>query len=152
MTDCAIDIRPMLAADVVNVAALERKIFSHPHSEKQIAAMLGATFSGLVVESRGQLLGYTIASFGGGDADLLVIALAEQYRGSGMAERLLKALVKQLQACRTEQLFLEVRESNASAIGFYRKQGFEAVGVRKNYYPLADKQREAALLFKLSLM
>ena len=34
----------------------------------------------------------------------------------------------------TAHIALEVRESNAPAIAIYEKNGFESVGIRKNFY------------------
>ena len=34
----------------------------------------------------------------------------------------------------SEAIALEVRESNAHAIAIYEKNGFESVGIRKNFY------------------
>ena len=47
-----------------------------------------------------------------------------------------------------ERITLEVRESNAPAIGLYQKLGFVEVGRRKNYY---EKPREDAILMDLNL-
>jgi ribosomal-protein-alanine N-acetyltransferase len=43
------------------------------------------------------------------------------------------------------QLWLEVRESNKSAIALYQNNGFDVAGTRKGYYP-AENGREDALL------
>ena len=48
-----------------------------------------------------------------------------------------------------EEIFLEVRASNASAIGLYSSEGFETVGRRARYYvrPIED-----ALVMRKSLV
>ena len=56
-----------------------------------------------------------------------------QYRRQGVAEEILKAYLRLGQA-HLAFLTLEVRESNAPAIGLYEKLGFQVVGRRKNYY------------------
>ena len=45
-----------------------------------------------------------------------------------------------------KDIFLEVRESNIPAIEFYRKNGFEKIGVRKNYYH--DTNEAAHIMIK----
>ena len=46
-----------------------------------------------------------------------------------------------------QTLWLEVRPSNQRAKALYVREGFETVGVRKNYYP-APEGREDALVMK----
>jgi ribosomal-protein-alanine N-acetyltransferase len=48
-------------------------------------------------------------------------------------------------------LWLEVRESNARAIAVYERHGYRRVGLRKNYYPAQDGQREHAVVMSLRL-
>ena len=144
-------IRTMVEEDIPAIAALEQQLFSHPHSIAQISRMFGASYCGLVVEESSGVCGYGIVSWGGGDADLLVIALVRKYRGKGISSRLLDSLLERLQQLEVERLFLEVRASNASAIKFYNKVGFEKIGIRKNYYPLGQNIREDALLFRIDI-
>ena len=61
------------------------------------------------------------------------IAVAPAYRRQGVAEAILGAYIRFGQA-NLAFLTLEVRESNAPAIGLYEKLGFQVVGRRKNYY------------------
>ena len=37
---------------------------------------------------------------------------------------------------------LEVRPSNAAALGLYRRLGFEKIGVRRRYYPAHDGRED----------
>jgi ribosomal-protein-alanine N-acetyltransferase len=46
---------------------------------------------------------------------------------------------------------LEVRFSNARARQIYERYGFKAVGLRRNYYPLAPFKREDAVVMSLPL-
>ena len=147
----AATIRPLVIADLPSVAALEQMLFSHPHNPEQLQAMCEASDACWVAEAEGSLIGYVIASFGGGQADLLVIAVDGRYQQQGIASRLLANLVDQLQGLSVEALFLEVRASNQAAINFYRHQGFEEIGIRRHYYPVSDNRREDALLFKKGL-
>jgi len=52
-------------------------------------------------------------------------------------------------------MFLEVRLSNAAAIGLYEKMGFTELGRRANYYKVRDKsavdEREDALIMAKDL-
>jgi ribosomal-protein-alanine N-acetyltransferase len=48
-------------------------------------------------------------------------------------------------------LWLEVRVSNARAIGVYENHGYRRVGLRKRYYPAEHGQREDAVVMSLHL-
>jgi [ribosomal protein S18]-alanine N-acetyltransferase len=76
------------------------------------------------------------------------IVVAETFRRSGVGLRLLGEFIEHVRAENGASIFLEVRESNQSARGLYRKIGFEETGVRKGYYP---DTAEDAILCRLSL-
>ncbi len=84
-----------------------------------------------------------------GEAELLDIVVDPDEQGQGVGRLLLEAVLDQLQG-QAERMFLEVRESNDSAIGLYSALGFVEVGVRHGYYPAA-KGREDAILMALEL-
>jgi ribosomal protein S18 acetylase RimI-like enzyme len=55
-------------------------------------------------------------------------------RGEGLGKALLLQVLGVARERGVQQLFLEVRASNEVAIDLYLRQGFEEVGVRRNYY------------------
>jgi ribosomal-protein-alanine N-acetyltransferase len=64
---------------------------------------------------------------------------------------MLGELVRWSQAQGAQSLWLEVRFSNARARQIYERYGFKAVGLRRNYYPLAPFKREDAVVMSLPL-
>ena len=52
----------------------------------------------------------------------------------GAAQQLLQMLLVKAKETGCEQVMLEVRESNAAARQLYRKNEFEELAVRKQYY------------------
>lgn len=58
------------------------------------------------------------------------IIVDKNYRKKGIGSLLLKQVEKN----KLNNITLEVRESNIYAINFYKKNGFEIVAIRKNYY------------------
>lgn len=64
------------------------------------------------------------------EAELLNLAVEPSARGQGVASALLNRLCQTA----TGEIFLEVAESNAPAIGLYRKFGWTTVSTRKGYY------------------
>lgn len=68
-----------------------------------------------------------------GEGDITSVAVAEDYRRLGLAQRLIAEFERRLPDS-TESIFLEVRETNAPAIALYEKCGFERLSIRKNFY------------------
>ena len=84
----------------------------------------------------------------GPEAELLDLAIRVTERRNGFASLLLKDFLRQAAASGAQQVFLEVRESNAPAIALYKKFGFQVSGRRPDYY---RRPEEAALLMRLIL-
>ena len=73
--------------------------------------------------------------------EILAIATIEEYRNDGIAQELLDKI-------KTKDIFLEVRESNQIAISFYKKNKFNQISIRKNYY---SEPNENAIIMKLEV-
>lgn len=121
---------------IEEVAELERRCIQGGWSEKGFEewlehngnAVLAGAFKG------GRLVGFANGSFAFEEGELLNIAVDEKFRRQGIAQMLLDELFQQFKGGNVEKVFLEVREQNKAALAFYRKNGFEQVGLRKNYY------------------
>jgi ribosomal protein S18 acetylase RimI-like enzyme len=81
-----------------------------------------------------------------GEAELLRIAVDPAHRGQGLGRTLLEACQRELEVQGLNQLFLEVRVSNAAAIRLYGVCGWVRCGLRSGYYP----DGEDAALFRRS--
>ncbi|MBQ8297165.1 MAG: ribosomal protein S18-alanine N-acetyltransferase [Ruminococcus sp.] len=68
-----------------------------------------------------------------GEGDITNVAVHPGYRRKGLAQKLI-AEFERLLPEDSEEIFLEVRESNSPAIALYEKCGFEILSVRKNFY------------------
>ena len=73
--------------------------------------------------------------------EILAIATVKEYRNKGIAQELLDKI-------KTKNIFLEVRESNQTAISFYKKNNFKEISIRKNYY---SEPTENAIIMKLEV-
>jgi ribosomal-protein-alanine N-acetyltransferase len=98
------------------------------------------------------MLSYCVAMLGVQELHLLNITTPPAHRRQGWARLLLKTLAFWGRQQGAENLWLEVRGSNAGAQALYIAMGFEAVGVRKGYYPDASGQREDAIVMRLALL
>ena len=85
------------------------------------------------------------------EAELLNIVIAAPQQGRGLGRRLLTGLMQDLKQQGCQRLFLEVRASNTPARALYQRCGFRESGLRKNYYPGLDGQREHAILMEAAL-
>lgn len=81
------------------------------------------------------------------EAHIATIATHPDWRGRGIGERILIALLREAQHRRAMSVTLEVRVSNLVAQNLYRKYGFEEVGRRRAYY---QDNREDALLMSVT--
>jgi len=68
------------------------------------------------------------------EAEILNLAVALGMRRRGEGRALVRQLLNRFEEGGVSRVFLEVRESNAGGIAFYRELGFQAVGIRRDYY------------------
>ena len=139
-------IQTMTAERVSQVAELEKLCFQDPWSENSVASELKNPLSYWLVALDGdRLLGYVGSQTVVGETDMMNVAVHPEYRRQGVAEKLILALIEGLKGMESHCLTLEVRASNAPAIGLYEKLGFRQIGLRKNYY---RNPREDALILR----
>ena len=82
------------------------------------------------------------------ELEIVFIETETDYRNRGYATRLMEELISLCREKDIRVIRLEVRESNAPALGLYGKIGFVPVGRRKNYY---SDPREDAILMDLEI-
>jgi ribosomal-protein-alanine N-acetyltransferase len=131
----AVTWRPMVAADVVYVAALEAQIHAVPWTPGNFRDALAAGYSAQVGEREGRIVAYGVLMLGPGEAQLLNLSVVHDARRAGLGATLLARLVEEAERLGAEQVFLEVRVSNAPAIALYEREGFARVARRTAYYP-----------------
>lgn len=140
---------PMDRENLGGVAAVERECFAQPWSPHLLEQELdndGASYIVAVAED-GTVVGYAGLSVVLDEGSVERIAVVEAHRRRGLASAMLDVFVRfGREHLRT--ITLEVRASNAAAIGLYHKYGFHTAGVRRNYY---RDPTEDALLMTLTL-
>lgn len=134
---------------VAFVAEMERQCFSDPWSEKSVASELDNPLSlWLIAEADGEVAGYVGSQTVLDSADMMNLAVSQDFRRQGIGERLVNCLTDALKEKGVKTLLLEVRISNEPAKQLYQKLGFEIVGKRPRYY---EKPREDALILRKEL-
>jgi ribosomal-protein-alanine N-acetyltransferase len=147
-------IRPATASDVPRIMTLERASPTAGHwTEQQYQQLFGSCSDGpprlvLVAETGGVVLGFLVAQQVAPEWELENIVVAEGGRRKGLGQQLLDALLSRARETNSDTVFLEVRESNASARALYESAGFEECGRRKSYY---GAPQEDAILYRRSL-
>jgi ribosomal-protein-alanine N-acetyltransferase len=128
--------RPLTAADLDAVAAIEREVFTDPWSNRAFGDLLGLDHvRGFVVEDgKGVIVGYAVCSQVADEGEILNLATAPGARRKGIGRALLAAVLQWLGERGAVKVFLEVRRSNEAAIAMYEAAGFATLGVRPNYY------------------
>lgn len=100
----------------------------------------------LVYQSGGKLIAFLDYQKMYERSEISYIYVDPEFRNDGLAGLLINEMFERLIKDNVDTITLEVRSENKIAINFYEKHGFEAVGIRKNYYDGDD-----ALLMKKKL-
>lgn len=99
-----------------------------------------------LAEVHGSVVGLLVARAITEEAEILNLAVDPAKRRRGYARALLNHAVAELARSGVHNIFLEVRESNLSAIQFYQSLGFRTSGRRTGYY--RDPHEAAVCLWK----
>ncbi len=145
-------IRQLEREDLAAVQVIEQQVYPFPWSEQIFIDCIEAGSLLVALERGERLLGYAVLSTGGGESELLNIAIAPAEQGRGLGKVLLQWLVQQARKMRSEMVFLEVRLSNQPAQMLYQSLGFNEIGMRKAYYRCEGGKREDALIYALQLL
>ncbi|NLB64086.1 MAG: GNAT family N-acetyltransferase [Fibrobacter sp.] len=134
----------MIIGDIEQALAIQSELKLQNWSYKNFLAEINATKSSLcwVAEDFfGRIIGYMIAQIQYDQVELLSIMVKPSFQRRGVAFALLKKLEKMVSLLVThpfQGLYLEVSVLNQKALGFYKKNGFVKMGMRKNYYAQGD--------------
>ena len=138
------EIVKMTSDHIPEIARLEIACFSSPWSEKSLAEELENDNSHFLVAVSENVLGYIGVQEICSEAYVTNVAVFDEYRKSGVGRALLQEACNGAKGRNCSFITLEVRESNFPAISLYESEGFDRVGVRKNFY---SSPTENAVLF-----
>lgn len=129
------DAAALAALDVPGMATAQvwRETLTRPHASAWLWCENGVP--------RGALL----ASRTLDEAEVHQLWVTPGQRRRGGADRLLACALDELRRAGAGVVYLEVRASNAAAIGCYAKHGFVATGRRPRYYPGAPREDAVAM-------
>lgn len=133
-------------SDINSVTKIEVQSHSHPWSEKLFLSNFGQRYFNHVLLFNEKVIGYFVASAVAGEVTLMNIAITPDNQGKGAGQYLLQFLLDYSRQQNQQEIWLEVRESNVSAIHLYQKLGFVEVDVRKAYYPTKSGREDAVIM------
>jgi ribosomal-protein-alanine N-acetyltransferase len=110
---------------------LEKKCFKDESWNIQMLSSHWNHGKGILYQSEdSEYIGYVLFSEFVSEVEIFKIGVIEEYRRKGIA-RLMMSYLQEIYV----KIFLEVKETNFTAIQFYQNSGFSPIGIRKNYYP-----------------
>ncbi len=148
MSEPPVSIRTMTHEDLAQVSDIERRSYDFPWSHGVFRDCLLAGYQCLVLEREELVAGYSILSIAAGEAHILNLCVDPAHRAHGYGEMLLDAILGVARDSDVEEIFLEVRPSNKTAMALYRKKGFHQIANRPEYYQAQGGREDAAVFVK----
>lgn len=131
------------------IAKIEEQSFSSPWTKTEIEETFKYDYNHLIYiqDEDSTVIGYVIYNLIADESELLRIAVSSEKRKAGYGDKLMEEYLDKIRET-AEKGFLEVRATNEAAISLYRKNRYNQIGIRKNYYnnPICD-----ALIFEIEL-
>jgi ribosomal-protein-alanine N-acetyltransferase len=141
-------IRDMSHDDLAMVSDIERRSYEFPWSHGVFRDCLLAGYQCITLTRDSRVAGYSILSIAAGEAHVLNLCVDPDFRALGYGEKMLDDILYRARAASVREIFLEVRPSNQTALGLYKKKGFHQVAARPAYYQANDGREDAAVLTK----
>lgn len=136
--------RTMREDDLASVMEIEHLSFPYPWRRSTFIGELDNypfSIPFVIIHSQNQcLMGYIILWFIQKEVQISNFALHPDFRRKGVGEAVLRDILDKIKKEGATEIFLEVRPSNHVAQSLYEKLGFQARGLRENYYqsPVED--------------
>ena len=130
-----IQIQPLSDSHLPQAAHLEQLCFAEPWSETALSMLTREGGYGVAAVSEdGSLAGYGGMILAPDEGQITNVAVHPDHRRQGVGSAILEAFIREATARGLEQISLEVRRSNDSAIRLYLRHGFTVAGTRKGFY------------------
>ena len=137
------------------LAALHATAFEEPWSAMAIGQLLATPGAFALLATRRAppaTLGFILCRTGGGECEVLTLAVASAARRQGVGGTLLRAATRAAAEAGAAVVLLEVAADNAPAQALYAAHGFATVGRRPASYQRASGGRADALVMRRPLL
>lgn len=145
-------LRTLKMDDIDDVERLEHACFATPWSRESLISDIvynpSAKYIG--IEFEGKVIAYAGMWVVCDEAHVTNVAVSPMYRQRGIGTMLMNALIIMARISSVNRMTLEVRISNTTALNMYKKLGFDAVAIRKKYYP--DNGEDAYLMCRENII
>ncbi|WP_146403938.1 ribosomal protein S18-alanine N-acetyltransferase [Planctomycetes bacterium CA13] len=125
----------MIRRDMPAVLGIENKSFEFAWTEEDfIRCLRQRNCIGMVAELDDQVVGFMIYELHKNRLHILNFAVHPDARRKGVADAMLNKLLGKLSQERRNRIMLEVRETNLEAQLFFKRLGFRAISVLRDFY------------------
>ncbi|WP_146455072.1 ribosomal protein S18-alanine N-acetyltransferase [Rubripirellula tenax] len=130
----------MIRRDMPAVLGIENSSFEFNWTEDDfIRCLRQRNCIGMVAEEGDKVVGFMIYELHKNRLHILNFAVAEDQRRNGVGLAMIGKLLGKLSQERRNRIMLEVRETNLEAQLFFKKIGFRAVSVLRDFYEDTDE-------------
>lgn len=134
-----IEFRLFKKEDLLGVSEIENESFVEPWSKDQLISdiVYNPYLKTIVAFNDNVIVGFVIYLITFNSSTIYQIATRKEYRNKGIASSLLNEMEKTFikdGKDKVEFVTLEVRKSNLAAQNLYKKNGYEEITIKKNYY------------------
>ena len=141
-------IRNIRLEDLEDIMEVEKEAFTTPWSKEAFKAEINGNDLAYYIVA---LVEEKVVAYGGiwliiNEGHITNIAVKKEYKGRGIGNKIVEALIYHCVKLGIDNMTLEVRASNHVAIGLYEKYGFLDYGRRPNYY--ADDGEDAIIMWR----
>ncbi len=143
----ALNLVPLARDNYLQAFKVQQQCHLNPWSENVFVDCLDSPYFAFQLIESNKVIGYSIGLDVAGEVTLMDIGVERHHRGKGRGKMLLEVFIERCTANNASEIWLEVRQSNKSAINLYTKYGFDLIETRKNYYP-QKKGRENGLIMR----
>ena len=133
---------------VTDVYSIETESYKYPWSEKIFIDCVNNNYLCRVLLVDDQIIGYIISSIVQDECHIMNLCIKVDFRKFGYARHVLNELHTEIKVLGCKMVFLECRPSNEAALSLYNSEGYNEIGIRKNYYPTEKGHEDALMLVK----
>lgn len=140
-----VHIRWMIRRDMPEILEIEKQSFEFPWNDNDfVRSLRQRNCIGMVAECDDRIVGFMIYELHKTRLHILNFAVHPDHRRNGIGEKMTSKLVSKLSSQKRTRILLEVRETNLMAQVFFRKVGFRAISVLRDFYD--DSVEDAYLM------